>query len=107
MCPATKPQAGMMAVMTDQDIYTPRTRDEIDALVSFIRARVKPLRDGALSDTDEYKVSQALLDITAHILGVAQSVLARDDDPSVEYSHLALMAQRWDDHPDFQAAWSQ
>jgi hypothetical protein len=95
--------------MTDQPTYTPpapRTQDEIDALVAFIRARVKPLRDRALSDTDEYKVSQALLDITAHTLGVAQSVLARGDDPSVEYSHLALISQRWDDHPDFQDAWN-
>jgi hypothetical protein len=93
--------------MTDEDVYTPRTRDEIDALVAFIRARVKPMRDGALSDTDEYKVAQALLDITAHILGVAQSVLARGGDPSVEYHHLALVTQRWNDHPDFQAAWSR
>jgi hypothetical protein len=91
-----------------QSTYTPpppHTQEDIDALVSFIQARVKPLRDAARYDTEEHKALQALLDLTVYILGSAQAVLARGDDPHMEFHYLALVARQWQDHPDFQPAW--
>ncbi|MFF7476573.1 hypothetical protein [Streptomyces sp. NPDC008092] len=96
--------------MTDQDPYTlppKRTQQDIDALVAFIRCRVESLRDTARSNTEEYRVSQALLDITAYILGTAQAVIERGDNPGSQYGSLAVVARRWDRHPDFQPAWSE
>lgn len=94
--------------MVDQDTYLPpppRTQEDIDALVAFIRARVEPLRNEAFG-SEGYKAFQALLDIVFFSKGVAQAVLERGEDPSVQFYYLASAARNWDDHPDFQSDWS-
>lgn len=94
--------------MTDQPTYTPppaRTQEDIDALVSFIQARVKPLRDAAQYDSEEHKALQALLDLSVYIRGSAESELARGDEPYMQFHYLALVTRQWDGHPDFQSAW--
>ncbi|MBP5918688.1 hypothetical protein F3K34_43680 [Streptomyces sp. LBUM 1486] len=95
--------------MTQDDTYTPppaKTMDDINALVAFIKARVQPLRDAVLSDTEEYKAFQALLDITVYTKGSAESEIEHGDSPSLQFHHLAMTASRWDDHPDFLPAWT-
>lgn len=94
--------------MTDQPTYTPfpdYNQEDIEALVSFIQARVRPLRDAARYDSEDFKAFQALLDVTVHLKGAAQSELNRGDSPSLEFHHLALVARQWDDHADFLPAW--
>jgi hypothetical protein len=94
--------------MADQSTYTPpppRTQEDIDALVSFIQDRVKPLRDAARYDTEERKALQALLDLSAYIKGSAESELARGDEPYMQFHYLALVARQWDGDSDFQSAW--
>jgi hypothetical protein len=99
---------GQDGLMADQDTYLPpppRTQEDIDALVAFIQARVKPLRDAARYDGEEYKALQALLDLTVYIKGSAESELARGDEPYMQFHYLALVTRQWNDHPDFQPAW--
>lgn len=94
--------------MTDQTEYTPqppRTQADIDALVSFIQARVRPLRDAAQHRSEEYKAFQALLDLAVYVKGSAEWELSRGEDPSMQFHYLALITRQWEAHPDFQLAW--
>ncbi|WP_399559576.1 hypothetical protein OIA45_49030 (plasmid) [Streptomyces chartreusis] len=94
--------------MTEQTEYTPqppRTQGDIDALVSFVQARVKPLRDAARYDSEECKAFQALLDLTVYVKGSAEWELSRGEDPSMQFHYLALITRQWDEHPDFQRSW--
>lgn len=94
--------------MTQPTTYTPpppRTQQDIDGLVAFIKARVKPLRDAARFDSEEYKAFEALLDLSVYIKGVAQADLARGADPSMQFHYLAQLARCWSKHPDFQPEW--
>lgn len=93
---------------TDQTGYRPqppRTQEDIDGLVVFICARVDPLRDAARYDSEEFKAFQAMLDLSFYIKGSAQADLKHGDDPWMQFHYLALVARKWDEHPDFQPAW--
>ncbi|MDX2800189.1 hypothetical protein [Streptomyces scabiei] len=94
--------------MTDQPTYTPEpphTQEDIDVLVAFVQARVKPLCDAARYDSEEAKALGGLLNLTYFIKGAAQAELERGDDPAMLFHYLALVARQWDDHPDFRPAW--
>ncbi|WP_159024379.1 hypothetical protein [Streptomyces scabiei] len=94
--------------MTNESAYAPAepyTQEDIDALVAFVQARVKPLRDAARYDSEEAKALGALLGLTYYVKGVAQAELERGDDPAMPFHYLALVARQWNDHPDFQPAW--
>lgn len=94
--------------MTDQTEYPtqpPRTQEDIDALVAFIGDRVKPLRNKAEFDSDEYKAFQALLDLAVYVKGSAEWELEQGNDPSMPFHYLALIARQWHGHPDFQPSW--
>jgi hypothetical protein len=90
------------------DTYTPppdKTMNDIDKVISFIKARVTPLRDSAPHSSDEERSYQALLDLTAVLKGAAQSEIARGDDPSMPHFYLTIAARQWSDHPDFLPEW--
>jgi hypothetical protein len=94
--------------MTNESTYAPpppHTQEDIDALVDFIQARVKPLRDAARHDSEEAKALGALLSLTAYIQGVTQAELVRGENPAMPFYYLARVAREWNDHPDFQPAW--
>jgi len=94
--------------MTDQTTYTPPpsyTQEDIDALVAFIQARVKPLRDAARHGSEKHKAFGALLNVSFYIQGSAQAELERGENPGMPFHYLARVAREWDDHPDFQSAW--
>ncbi|MFE6405165.1 hypothetical protein [Streptomyces alboflavus] len=82
-----------------------RTLDDVTALADFITARVKPLRDAVLSDTDEFRAFQALLELVAFTSGVASGVSEEGRSPNVQFFCLRATAQRWADHPDFLPTW--
>lgn len=88
--------------------YEPRpvkTMDDIDPLVDFIRARVKPLRDAAAYESEEKRAHQALLDMVSVMKGSAAAKVKRGGDPEMTHFYLTQAAQEWRDHPDFRATW--
>lgn len=94
--------------MTEQSTYTPPphfTQQEIDALVSFIQARVKPLRHTADYRSEEFKAFQGILTVAPYMKGIAAAEIRGGVDPSIMFHCLALIANQWDDHPDFQPSW--
>ncbi|MDX3283784.1 hypothetical protein [Streptomyces scabiei] len=94
--------------MTNESTYAPsppHTQEDIDALVDFIQARVKPLRDAARYDSEETRALGALLNLSFYIQGVAQAERERGENPAMPFHYLARVAREWDDHPDFKPAW--
>ncbi|GAX57354.1 hypothetical protein [Streptomyces olivochromogenes] len=94
--------------MTQADAYTPplaKTMDDIDKVIDFINARVKPLRDAIPYSSTEDRPHQALLDMTTVIKGAAQAEIARGDNPSTLHFFLTIAARQWRDHPDFLPEW--
>lgn len=91
------------------DAYTTppaKTTEDIERVVSFIRARVTPLRDKFPYDSDEGKAHQALLDMASMIKGSAASEVERGESPEMPHLYLTAAARQWDDHPDFLAKWN-
>ena len=94
--------------MSTETAYTPpppRTIEDVEDLVSFIQARVTPLRDAARYNSEEFRAFQSLIDVAAFMLGAAQSVSLRGESPAMEYYYLAQIARRWHDHTDFKQSW--
>lgn len=94
--------------MSTETAYTPpppRTIEDIEDLVAFIAARVKPLRDAAHYQSDECRAFQALLDVSVCMHGAAQSVALRGESVVMEYHHLARIADQWRAHADFKQSW--
>lgn len=94
--------------MTQADAYTfppHKTMDDIDKVIDFIRARVKPLRDGIPYGSTEQRAHQALLDMVTVIKGVAQAQIRNGDDPDMPHFYLKIAARQWSDHPDFLPEW--
>ena len=90
------------------DTYIPppaKTMNDIDKVIDFIKARVKPLRARVPNGSDEERAYQALLDVATVLRGSAQSEITRAEDPSMQYFYLTIAAQQWYDHPDFLPAW--
>ena len=83
-----------------------KTMDDIEKVISFIEARVKPLRDKAPYNSDTERSHQALLDMVTVTRGVAQSEISHGADPVMPYFHLTIAARQWRHHPDFLPQWA-
>ena len=81
--------------------------DDINALKAFIRARVRPLRTKAPSDSDEFRAAEALLSLVSVVSGVADATAKRAEPVDLECFYLATAAQEWQGHPDFQPVWAR
>lgn len=77
----------------------------MDELVSFLQARVKPLRDAARHRSEEQMAFQGLLDLSAYMKGSAEWELEQGKSPSMQFHYLAVIARQWHAHPDFQLSW--
>ncbi|MCL8016956.1 hypothetical protein [Streptomyces sp. AS02] len=94
--------------MPQSDACTPppaKSMDDIDKVVDFIRARVRPLRDSASPNSDQERALQALLDLLIMLRVSAQEGIKRGDDPSMQHFYLVTSARQWRGHPDFLPEW--
>lgn len=94
--------------MSTETAYTPpppRTIEDVEDLVSFIRARVTPLRDAARYDSEEFRAFQSLIDVAVFMHGAAKSVALRGESLAMEYYYLTQIAAQWRAHADFKQSW--
>lgn len=87
--------------------FTQPTLADIEALGSFIKARVTPPHQKAEYKSEELRAFQALLDTVAVVTGSAEAATKRGEYLGVQRLSLAVIARQWKEHPDFQAAWNR
>jgi hypothetical protein len=88
--------------------YTPKpqpTLEDVQALVTFVRDRARSVTRAAALGTDAYRTAQALCDIASMMSGAAEEQASRGKKLGLLHSYLAMAAQRWPDHPDFDPTW--
>lgn len=87
--------------------HTPKsgpTAEDFDLVISFITARLEPLRRKSY-DTDMEPALVGLADIVHSIYGSAASKLEAGNRAGWEMHQLNVIARRWRDHPDYRGEW--
>lgn len=90
---------------TDVGSLAPYDASQFDFVVSFITARIEPLRRKTY-DTDLEPALVGLLDIVHSIWGAADAKLARGERAAFELHQLHLIARQWREHVDYRAEWA-
>ncbi|MFF1358732.1 hypothetical protein [Streptomyces sp. NPDC058297] len=75
------------------------TAEDFDHIISFITARLEPLRRESY-DTDMEPALVGLTDVIHTIHGSADSKRSAGSRASLELGHLNVIARGWRDHPD-------
>jgi hypothetical protein len=94
--------------MTEQSTYTPSpgpTAEDFDQIISFITARLEPLRRKSY-DTDMEPALVGLTDIIHTIHGAAEHKIQSGKRAGMELHQLNVIARRWRDHSDYKATWT-
>lgn len=78
------------------------TAEHIESVAAFITARLDPMISSAYG-TDAYPALNALNDVTHYLVGRSEGAREGGDDVSVigVADTLAVIARRWEAHPDF------
>lgn len=94
-----------MTQKTDAGALAPYDASQFDFVVSFITARIEPLRRKTY-DTDIEPALVALLDIVHSIWGAADAKITRGEPAGFELHQLYLIARQWREHADYRREWA-
>lgn len=93
-----------MTHKTDAGDFAPYDASQFDFVVSFITARIEPLRRKTY-DANIDPALVALLDIVHSVWGAADAKIARGEPAGFELHQLYLIARQWREHADYRSEW--